>query len=97
MKEKIIKRFDEEFNWLFGGKIILFTGIIGQEERLNVNLTKETFKNFISQALDEYREWSINDCLPKKADNSARKFCDKEFIAGYNACIDQILSNKDKK
>lgn len=54
-------------------------------------------ENPAENILDTYAMEFLRGCLPKKADKSARKFCNKEFIAGYNACIDQILTNTDNK
>lgn len=49
----------------------------------------------ILKSLDTYADWKIKECLPEK-DNDVDGF-NRDFRRGFNYCIDQILSNKDKK
>jgi len=90
MKKEILKQFDN-----------LGHGQIGLENGDFIDF--EVAKNFISKSLEEYADWKIKECLPEKAKDlyfNALKY-PKEAIGsnqafGYNACIDQILTNKDK-
>jgi len=61
------------------------------------------FEKVLSELLDEYANWKIKECLPEKVKDlyfNALKY-PKEAVGnnqafGFNYCIDQILSNKDK-
>ena len=85
MKEKIIEQFNKQFQGSY------FDALNNSDQK-----TIEQIKNFISQALDQYADWKIRECLPEKIDVNNNSF-DFEIACGHNACIDQILSNKDKK
>ena len=66
----------------------------------------------ITDVVKDYADWKIKECLPEKVENPyLEKFdCDvchgedescqsmrySDNRAGFNTCIDQILTNKDK-
>lgn len=95
MKDKILEQFDKEFPE--------FNGSGAQFPIFKNNPNREHIKQFLSQALDEYADWKIGECLPEKAKNlyfNALQYPNeaigKNQAFGWNACIDQILINKDK-
>lgn len=70
-------------------------------------MTSDPIEDFISQALDEYADWKIKECLPEEPEIETSPTCCKgAFSAGFVRCknmmlikagIKKDLSNKDKK
>ena len=69
----------------------------------DADVTYDEFKDIISAKLEEYANWKIKECLPERyvvnftSTDDLEANSDKAESIGWNACIDQILSNKDKK
>ena len=93
MKEKIIEQFNKQFQGSY------FDALNNSDQK-----TIEQIKNFISQALDQYADCKIKECLPRRKPMGVFSFVlrgeELEMYMrykGFNDCIDQILLNKDKK
>jgi len=93
MKEEILNKFQFEF------AVMLERSLYSEDEL-------EKVYKFISKSLEDYADWKIKECLPEKLEDkphycpesSLYKIClHEEYInKTWNACIDQILTNKDK-
>lgn len=100
MKEKIIEQAKLSFqaNLLDGDKV----GDCGK-----AMLSAEFVWEFLEETLlpefgKEYADWKIKECLPERAENIITaddqiSMYQRGTVDGWNDCIDQILSNKDKK